>query len=79
MKDFEKGLLLIAFSFSLGFAACASIQLEGIQYTLPNGQVASCVTHPTQEGFMQCSYMDGANEVIVAIQKDMLSGLRKKD
>jgi hypothetical protein len=65
--------LILAVSF-VALTACAGIQVEGIKYTLPNGQVASCVKHPEREGFMQCSYMDGAQEIVVAIKSDLISG-----
>jgi len=59
---------------ALGFlSGCAGLQLEGIKYTLPDGQVTSCVTHPDMAGYMRCSYMDGDTEIVIAVKQDLLS------
>jgi uncharacterized lipoprotein YmbA len=64
--------LILAVAF-MSLTACATVQLEGVKYTLPNGHVASCIQHPEREGFMQCTYMDGVQEFVVAVKSDLLS------
>ena len=61
-----------AFLISFILISCAGLQLEGLSYTLPDGQVASCVPHPDKPDWMQCSYMDGVNEVVIGIEKKRL-------
>ena len=66
-----KSLLMV---LALSLTACSGVQLEGIKYVMPNGQLSSCVPHPEKPDWMQCSYMDGKNEVIVGVKRDMISG-----
>ena len=66
-------IALIVFSL----VGCSGVQLEGIKYTMPNGQVTSCMPNPDREGWMICTYMDGANEVSIGVKRDMISGRDK--
>jgi hypothetical protein len=66
------------FCLTLLLQGCAGVQIEGIKRTLPNGQVAECMPHPDRPGYLRCSYMDGANEIVIAIKQDVISGRNKQ-
>ena len=63
---------IIFFVMVLTFSGCAGlpVQLEGITYMMPNGEVASCIQHPDNVDKMRCTYKDSnGNEIVIAIDK----------
>ena len=68
----KKLFAMFVLAFSMAACSGSPVQIESISYVLPNGEVASCLPHPTKPEYMQCSYSDGVNQIAIAVERKRL-------